>query len=420
MNACWLQQSRSIGRSALSFAVVCLLSTGCRQASVDDKEGSQSLPIAPVAVVSRAPLANTLNVAGEFLPLQEVELHARVAGYIRHIGVDIGDRVKAGQVVATLDVPELTAQVEGADAGVRQTQEQITRAKSEVQRAQANYEALHSAAQRLQQASDARPGLIAQQELEDALAKDREAAALVDSAKSALSATQQQLGVSQADRRHYSALADYSRITAPFSGVVTWRYADTGALIQAGTSNSTSMPVVKLAEVDVLRLRLPVPETLAAFVRVGDSASIHVGAIGTTLLGKVTRSAGELDSSTRTMQVEIDVPNKDGKLSPGMYADVSLNIHRSRNALVVPAQAVDQAGSEPFVMLVDAANKVEKKLVRLGIATANRIEILSGVSEGDKVIVANLATFQAGESVTPKLRSIASPSGDARVAGEDQ
>src|SRR5258708_21035353 len=114
------------------------------------------------------------------------------------------------------------------------------------------------------------------------------------------------------------------------------------------------MPVVKLAEVDVLRLRLPVPETLAGFVRLGDEASIHVEAIGKTLLGKVTRSAGELDSSTRTMQVEIDVPNKDGKLSPGMYADVSLNIHRSGNALVVPAHGVDQTASQPFLMLVDS------------------------------------------------------------------
>ncbi len=171
---------------------------------------------------------------GEFIPFQEVELHAKVAGYIRHIYVDIGDKVKTGQVLATLDIPELTAQVQGADAGVRQTQEQITRAKSEVLRAQANYAAMHSAAQRLQQASDARPGLIAQQELDDALARDRGAAAQVDSAKSALSAMEQQLGVSRADQQHYSSLADYSRITAPFSGVITWRYADTGSLIQAG------------------------------------------------------------------------------------------------------------------------------------------------------------------------------------------
>ncbi len=117
----------------------------------------QAKRLAVVAVATRSPLQNTLNVAGEFLPMQEVELHAKVAGYIQRINVDIGDKVHTGEVLATLDIPELTAQVEGADAGVRQTQEEITRAKSEIQRAQASYEALHSAAQRLQQASNARP-----------------------------------------------------------------------------------------------------------------------------------------------------------------------------------------------------------------------------------------------------------------------
>lgn len=403
------------------FHRLCLLSSaallcaGCRH-SETDPASQAPLPVAPVATVTRAPLTNSLNVAGEFLPFQEVELHAKVAGYIRHISVDIGDRVRAGQVLATLDIPELTAQVEGADAGVRQTQEQITRAKSEIQRAQANYDALHSAAQRLQQASDSRPGLIAQQELDDARAKDRGGAAQVDSAKSSLSAVQQQLGVSRADRQRYSALADYSRITAPFSGVVTWRYADTGALIQAGTSNAGSMPVVKVAQVDTLRLRLPVPESLAAFVRVGDTASIHVQALGETFTGKVTRRTDALDPSTRTMQVEIDVPNVAGRLSPGMYADVSLNIQRAGDALVVPVQAVDQNGTQPFVMLVTSANKVEKRQVRVGVSTANRVEILSGLSAGDNVVVANLATFQQGESVTPKQSSITG----MKSTGEDQ
>ena len=392
-----------------------LILAGCRNSETGAVTRS-TVPIAPVTTVTRAPLTNSLTVAGEFLAFQEVELHAKVAGYIRHIGVDIGDRVRAGQVLATLDIPELTAQVEGADAGVRQTQDQITRAKSEIQRAQATYDALHSAAQRLQQASDARPGLIAQQELDDALAKDRGAAAQVDSAKSALSAVQQQLDVSRADRQHYSALADYSRITAPFNGVVTWRYADTGSLIQAGTSNTGSMPVVKVAQVDTLRLRLPVPESLAAFVRIGDTASIHVGALGQTFAGKVTRRTDALDPSTRTMQVEIDVPNEDGKLSPGMYADVTLNIQRAGDALVVPVEAVDQSGSEPFVMLVNSSNKVEKRLVRIGVSTANRVEILSGLNAGDNVIVANLATFQQGEAVTAKSSSI----GDMKTTGEDQ
>ncbi|HZL29247.1 MAG TPA: efflux RND transporter periplasmic adaptor subunit [Acidobacteriaceae bacterium] len=388
---------------ALPFALI--FAAGCHSADNPDN-AANALPIAPIAVASRAPLSNTLNVAGEFLPFQEVELHAKVAGYIRHISVDIGDRVRSGEVLATLDIPELTAQVEGADANVLETQEQITRAKSEVLRARADYDAVHSAAQRLQQVSMQRPGLIAQQELDDALAKDRAAAAQVDAAKSAQSAVQQQLGVSRAGRQQVSAMADYSRIVAPFNGIVTWRYADTGSLIQAGTSNAGSAPVVKIAEIDTLRLRLPVPESLAPFVHDGDTASVHVQALNETFPGKITRSAGELDPTTRTMQVEIDVPNPGDKLDPGMYADVTLNISRTGNALVVPIQAVDQTGPQPFVMLVNSSNQVEKRAVTIGVSTANQVEITRGLIDGDKVIVANLASFQPGEKVAPQTSSM--------------
>lgn len=388
-------------KGALPLVCCLLLTAGCH----DDQQQSKTdaAPVAPIAVVRRGQLANTLQVAGEFIPYQEVELHAKVAGYIKRINVDIGDRVKAGQVLATLDVPELEAQVQGATAGVRQTRDQITRAKSEVQQAQANYEALHAESQRLQQAAKAQPGLIAEQELDDARAKDQAAAAQVDAAKSGLSATEQQLGVSQADQQHYASLADYSRITAPFPGVVTWRYADTGALIQAGTSNAGSMPVVKLAEIDELRLRLPVPEALAPFVHVGDTAQIQVQALNKTFSGKVMRDTDALDPSTRTMQVEIDVPNPKGELEPGMYAQVTLNVERAGNALVVPIQSVDQSGSQPAVMLVDSSNHVQKRVVQLGISTANRIEILSGLRTGDRVIAANLSSYQPGEAVRPKL-----------------
>jgi RND family efflux transporter MFP subunit len=390
--------TRFAGPITLSVLVFC--AAGCRH-EVAGKETHEA-PIAPVTTVQRVKLENSFQVAGEFIPYQEVELHAKVAGYIRRISVDIGDRVKAGQVLATLDVPEIMAQVQGADAGVRQSQEQISRAKSDVLRAQANYEAVHSSAGRLEQASKARPGLIAQQEIDDALAKDRAAAAQVDSSKAAFSATQQQLGVSQADRQHYSSLADYSRIVAPFSGIITWRYADTGTLIQAGTSNAGSAPVVKLAEVDVLRLRLPVPESIAPYVRVGDPASVRVDAIAKTFQGKVTRSAGALDPSTRTMQVEIDVPNKDGQLTPGMYAEVTLNVAHSAESLTVPVQAIDQTGAQPFVLLVNSSNKIERKNVRVGISTPNRVEIVGGVKEGDRIVAVNLSDYQNGETITPK------------------
>src|SRR6202047_3990549 len=185
-----------------------------------------------------------LTIAGEFKPFQDVDVHAKVAGYIRSINVDVGDHVKAGQTIAVLEVPELAAQLSGADAGTRSAEEQIRRAQGALQRAQSAQMAAHSAYVRLKQAADSRAGLVAQQEVDDSQAKDLGAEAQAASAGGELSAAKQQLAVAQANQKQYAALSDYTRITAPFAGVVTVRYADTGALIASGTSNSTqSMPV---------------------------------------------------------------------------------------------------------------------------------------------------------------------------------
>jgi RND family efflux transporter MFP subunit len=399
----------AVERTALGLTVACLIAaTGCGHSGGSSSSVSADAPLpAAVVKVRRAPLSNTLSIAGEFLPYQEVELHAKVAGYIKNINVDIGDRVRRGQVLAVLEIPELTAQLQSASAGVRHSQEEITRAQNEVSRAEADHAALHAAAARLKQASEARPGLIAEQELDDATAKDRSAEAQVDAAKSALAASRQQLEVSQADREHYSALSEYSRITAPFDGVVTSRYADTGSLIQAGTSNVSSMPVVKLSQVDVLRLRIPVPESLASSVRDGEPADIRVKATGKHLSGKVIRSTQSLDRSTRTMQVEVDVPNGDYKLTPGMYADVSLRVQNDPNALTLPLQAINRSADKTTVFLVNSQNHVEEREIRTGIEGSDRIQILSGLNEGDRVIVGNLGAYRPGQQVDPKLSSLA-------------
>ena len=155
---------------------------------------------------------------------------------------------------------------------------------------------------------------------------------------------QQQLGVSQAQQQQVSTMEDYSRIVAPFTAIVTWRYADTGALIQAGTSNAGSAPVVKIAEVSTLRLRLPVPEAVAPYVHDGDTATIRIDALGRTITGKVTRSTDELDMATRSMQVEVDVPNADGSLTPGMYAQVTLNVKRAGDAWLFRSRLSTPAG----------------------------------------------------------------------------
>ncbi len=393
--------------AGLAVIVVCLgAAAGCGH-SGGSSASADVAPRAAVVEVRRAPLSNTLSIAGEFLPYQEVELHAKVAGYIRNINVDIGDHVHQGQVLAVLEIPELTAQLQSASAGVRHSQEEITHAQNEVSRAEADYEALHAAATRLKQASEARPGLIAEQELDDATAKDRSAEAQVEAAKSELGASRQQLEVSQADRQHYAALSEFSRITAPFDGVVTWRYADTGSLIQAGTSNVSSMPVVKISQVNVLRLRIPVPESLAASVRDGEPADIRVKATDEHFSGKIIRSTDSLDRSTRTMQVEVDVPNRDYKLSPGMYADVSLRIQNDPTALTLPVQAINRTADQTTVLLVNSRNQVEEREIHTGIEGSNRIQILSGLNEGDRVIVGNLGKYRSGQQVDPRMSTMA-------------
>ncbi len=368
-------------------------------------------PRAAIALVKREAVSNTLSIAGEFLPYQEVELHAKVSGYIRKINVDIGDRVKTGQVLAVLEVPELNAQVVGANAGVRHSREEILRAQNEVVRAKATHEALHAEATRLEQVAKERPELIAQQEIDDAEAKDLAAEAQVEAAKSALAAAEQQLDVSKATHTQVTAMQDYSRIVAPFDGVVTWRYADTGALIQAGTSNAASAPVVKLAQVDVLRLRIPVPESMADGVHIGDPADIRVQATGERFTAKVARFTSSFDRSTRTMQVEFDMPNPDYKLSPGMYADVSLEIQKRADAVTVPVQADQLQRRQGH----GAAGGSQQP--RAGTRDTHRdrgtesCRGAGGIEPGDRVIVGNLCAYQPGQRVDPRPSRMA----DAKV-----
>jgi RND family efflux transporter MFP subunit len=221
-------------------------------------------------------------------------------------------------------------------------------------------------------------------------------------AKSSLAAAEQQLDVSKATHTQVTAMQDYSRIVAPFDGVVTWRYADTGALIQAGTSNANSAPVVKLAQVSLLRLRIPVPESMADGVHLGTLADIHVQATGDRFTGKVARFTSAFDRSTRTMQVEFDVPNPDYKLSPGMYADVALEIQKRADAITVPVQAISYNNGKTTVLLVDTDNRVQVREISTGIEEPNRIEVLAGLQPGDRVIVGNLGAYQPGQRVDPR------------------
>ncbi len=392
-----------VGMVAL-VGLITAMEYGVRDRDADPK--AAEIRTASVAIAKRGVLSNTLTLAGQFQPYQEIEVHAKVSGYVQHIYVDIGDRVRAGQTLAVLEIPELDAQLKGTQAELLHSKDEVVRAENEVIRAESDHAALHAAYARLQQAAVARPGLIAEQELDDSRSKDLASEAQVDAAKAALAAARQQTEVSDADRMRVGALAAYAKVTAPLSGVITWRYADTGALIQAGTSSNTqSMPVVKLAQSDILRLRLPVPESAVPSIHIGSPVQVQVKAIGRAFAGKVVRFTRSVSLETRTMETEIDVDNADLSLTPGMYADASIELEHEENALSVPVQAVVQRGNEHYVLVVDGQDHVQKREVELGERTSNRAEILRGLSEKEQVITGGQSSYQVGELVKPRLEA---------------
>lgn len=359
--------------------------------------------VAAVAHAERHNVGNTLTIAGEFKPFQDVDVHAKVAGYIKKIYVDVGDHVKAGQTLAVLEIPELTAELAGAEASVRRSKEEIRRAEGDLTRAQSAHAAAHSAYSRLKQAADSRAGLVAQQEIDDSQAKDLESEAQVSGASAALSAAQQQLQVVEANQKQYAALSDYSRIVAPFAGVVTARYADTGALIAAGTSSSTqSVPVVRLAEISKLRLVLPIPESVAAQIHLGDPVKARVQALDRDFVGKVSRFADLLDRATRTMETEIDFDNRDGHLIPGMYAETQLSLREKNDALTIPLESVVRNGDDVTVLAVNSQDIIEERHVKLGLEDSVRVEVLSGLTDKDRVVIGNRSQFRTGQRIQPK------------------
>jgi RND family efflux transporter MFP subunit len=185
--------------------------------------------------------------------------------------------------------------------------------------------------------------------------------------------------------------------------VITNRYADTGALVAAGTSSSTqAIPVVRLAQISTLRLVLPIPESVAGQIHLGETVKVRVQALGRDFQGKISRFADSLDLQTRTMDTQIDVENRNGGLMPGMYTQTILSLREKKNALTIPLQAVNRNGEEATVLAVNGQNTVEERKVRLGVEDEKGVEVLSGLNDGDRVIIGNRSEFHSGQKIQPK------------------
>ena len=338
------------------------------------------------------------------MPFQEIDVYAKESGYVKTLNVDYGSHVKSGRVMATLEIPELQAQLQEDQAEIKNAADQVDRAGHELKRDDAQYTALHLEYTRLNGVFQNQPGIVAQQEVDDAQGKDLAAASQVDAGKSALQAAQSQRSVAQAKLLHDQALFDYSKIIAPFSGVVTERYANLGALMQAGTSSSTqAMPLVRLSEDDLFRLVIPIPESDVRYIRVGEAVNVRVPALNRTFPGKVARFSVDVREDTRTMHTEVDVPNPERVLMPGLFAEADVALEHREDILSVPLQAIDHENGTTTVFVVNRDGVVENRPVILGIQTATDAEVISGLSEGEQVIVSDRSGLKPGEKVHPQV-----------------
>jgi RND family efflux transporter MFP subunit len=345
--------------------------SGSAKATTTASEPTAAIPVR-VTPTTREDLYNRVTITAEFRPYLKVELHAKVSGYVEEMNVDIGDRVKAGELLARLEVPEL--------------RDELARAKAAQQRAEADHKDADLVYKRLSAVNHANPRLVAQQDLDAAEAKNLTTEAAIAAAKAEVNRNETLLG--------------YTRITAPFDGVVTHRYADPGALIQAGTASDTqSMPLVCVSDNYRLRLDTAVSVGYVRYVHVGDPVTVLVESLNNkSFKGTISRVTQKVDDLTRTMITEVDVPNPDLEIVPGMYATVVFDLDRRPQALAIPVGAVD-SDRKTTVYVVNQDQKVEQRMVKLGLETPDRWEVLAGLKEGDLVITEGRAKVQPGQKV---------------------
>jgi RND family efflux transporter MFP subunit len=394
-------------------AALCLAGalTSCGRGT-PPKDASAAITVG-VTSVSKKTLGRELTVSSELVPFQEIDVYAKESGYVRELLVDYGTRVKKGQLLALLEIPELEVQLREDGAAVKNATNQVVRAEQDLARGEAQYKALHLQFERLDAVAKTKPGMVAQQEVDDSQGKDLAGEAQVEASKASVEAARSLLTAASAKMEHDQVLYDYSKITAPFAGVVTQRYANLGTLLQAGTNSSTqAMPLVRLSEDSLFRLVIPVPESYVQYIHVGDPVGVKVGSLGKTLPGKVARFSVDVKEDTRTMHTEVDVQNVDRILVPGMYAEATLTLERHDDALSVPVQAVSHEGDQAHAYVVTRAGRIEERAVTLGVQTASDAEVLTGLAEGDMVVVSDRSSLKPGQEVKAQRVEVMRYQGD--------
>jgi len=380
-----------VERVRAAVGVISLLAmTGCRgnaPAQTSEKAAPAGPPTVEVVKVVEQPLDVTLSLPGELTPYQTVALYSRVTGFVKSITVDRGSRVRAGQQLATLEAPELVAQRSEAQSKLQSAAAQLAAVRAKADASASTYEKL--------KAASATPGVVAGNDV--VLAQKT-----VEADQSQISAALQNVEAARQALASVSDIEGYLRVTAPFSGVVTERNVHPGALVGPAGGPGTTLPIVRIVESNRLRLVIPVPEAYTAGMRDGAPLTFTVAAYpGQTFTGVVSRISQSIDVTTRTMAVELDVNNADGRLAPGTFTQVMWPVRRTAPSLLVPAGSVASTTGRTFVIRV-RGGRTEWVDVTTGLTSGPFVEVFGDLKLGDDIAARGTDELKAGTSVQVK------------------
>lgn len=357
-----------------------------RREAATREEAVQTVSAKPVVEVVRpreTPANEDLRLPGDVRPNQATSIFARTNGYLRQLpaGVDIGSKVNAEQVIASIDAPDLDAQLDQARAS-------LTRARASVGVAETAHDLAASTLKRYEDPSLS--SAVSRQEIDTRRSQEQSTAAALAEARTSV-------GVAEAEVKRLEVLQGFKTVVAPFGGVITARNFDAGALISANDAPN-GKPLYVLEQTDVLRVHVNLPQAYVSEIEPGAKAALSVvNYPGRTFAGTVARTTGSIDPGTRTLRIEVDVPNASGELLPGMYGQVYFQVRRSKPSVRIPTSALSLGAEGERVAIVEGS-RVKLKQVSLGRDFGAEIEIVQGLSTAD-VIINNPGTLAEGTEV---------------------
>ncbi len=385
------------------------LLAGCQSGPTPVKAAKvevEKTQIVSVQTPAKRTMSSTASLTAEFRANQQVDLYAKTAGYLRKIFVDAGSNVREGELVAVLESPELDADLQQAQAQRKRAESDRVRSEAELPRIAATVSLAKASLERLQNVNKTEAGLVAMQEIDNAVARLREAEGQYTVAKAQVAAAADSVDAAKAQEARARTMLEYTKVVAPFRGVVTQRFAHPGAMIQAGIASSTqALPLVRLAELDRLRLTAFVPEAVAGKLQPGQSVEVRVASLNVQFPAKIARFTGNVQQNSRTAEVEIDVPNPGRKFLPGMIADVRWRAENRGEVLTIPMQSMSNLGGNRYVLIVNDAGVLEERQIRTGMESASDVEVLEGLSGNERIVTSSRTMLRPGMRVEAKVES---------------